>query len=80
MQNTRKHNTDMYCSQNTNRCGHGSVSPLIVCDLRAQLAPLNSYGLPSLGVAVAEGVRALVGASRTAVDAVLTREETHVNA
>jgi hypothetical protein len=65
-----RNKANMDCSPNTNRCGHGSVSPLIVCDLRAQLAPLNSYGMPSLGVAVAESLRALVGVSRTALTVV----------
>jgi hypothetical protein len=51
----------------------GEESPLIVCDLRAQLAPLNRYGLPGLGAVVAYGARALVGASRSAVSAVVTR-------
>jgi len=66
----------MQYSQNIDHGGRPSVPPLLVCDLRAQLAPLNSYGLPSLGVAVAESLRALVGASRTAVGAVLARGET----
>jgi hypothetical protein len=74
-QNTK---ANMYCSQNTHRCGHESVSPLIVCDLRAQLAPLNSYGLPGLGVAVAESLRALVGASRTALAAVLPAQRSEL--
>jgi hypothetical protein len=56
---------------NADRRGERSAPPLLVCDLRAQLAPLNSYGLPSLGVAVAESLRALIGASRTAVTAVV---------
>jgi hypothetical protein len=60
----------MHCSENTYRRGRECVSPLIVCDLRAQLAPLNSYGLPNLGVAVAESLRALVGVSRTALTVV----------
>jgi hypothetical protein len=51
----------------------GEESPLIVCDLRAQLAPLNRYGLPGLGAVVAYGARALVGVSRSAVSAVVTR-------
>ncbi len=73
-----KHNDlkiDMVCLYNLDRRGERSVPPLLVCDLRAQLAPLNSYGLPSLGVAVAESLRALIGASRTAVGAVLARSE-----
>ena len=56
---------------NSDRSGQRSASPLIVNDLCAQLAPLNRYGLPSLGVAVAESLRALIAASRTAVGAVL---------
>ena len=46
-------------------------SPLIVNDLCAQLIPLNRYGLPGLGAVVAEGARALFGASRIAVSAVV---------
>ena len=48
-------------------------SPLIVNDLCAQLIPLNRYGLPGLGAVVAEGARALFGASRIAVSAVVAR-------
>jgi hypothetical protein len=57
----------MICMHNRRRDGG---SPLIVNDLCAQLAPLNRYGLPGLGAVVAEGARALFGASRTAVTAV----------
>jgi hypothetical protein len=46
-----------------------------VCDLRAQLAPLNRYGPSGLGVAVADGLHALIGVSRKAVGAALTRSE-----
>jgi hypothetical protein len=60
--------TNMTCSHNVGRGGERPVSPLIVCDLRAQLVPLNRYGLPGLGAAVAEGLRALIGALRTAVE------------
>ena len=42
-------------------------SPLIRHDLCAQIAPLDRYGLPGLGVALANGLLALVGASRTAL-------------
>jgi hypothetical protein len=44
-------------------------SPLIRHDLCAQIAPLDRYGLPGLGAALADGVLALVGASRTALSA-----------
>jgi hypothetical protein len=64
----------MLCSHNTHR-GAESLSPLIVCDLRAQLAPLNRYGPPDLGTAAAHGLRVLIGASRKAVSAVLARSE-----
>ncbi|MGH6797536.1 MAG: hypothetical protein ACREDI_04035, partial [Roseiarcus sp.] len=67
--------TSMHCSSNTDRGRSESVSPLIVNDLCAQLAPLNRYGLPSLGAAVAAALRILIGASRTAVGAVLSRSE-----
>jgi hypothetical protein len=73
----QKTRNKMLCSHNTDHRGERSVPPLLVCDLRAQLAPLNRYGLPNLGVAVAESVLALIGASRTAVGAVLTRSEAH---
>jgi hypothetical protein len=47
--------------------GERPVPSLIVNDLCAQMATLNRYGLPSVGAALADGLRALVGASRTAV-------------
>lgn len=65
----------MHCPHNTDRSGDVLSSPLIVNDLCAQVAPLNRYGLPSLGAAVANGLRALIGASRTALGAVLSRSE-----
>jgi hypothetical protein len=65
----------MNCSYNINRAGDSS--PLIVNDLCAQLAPLNRYGLPGLGAVVADGARALIGVSRKAVGAALTRSESH---
>jgi hypothetical protein len=52
----------MICSHNVGRGGERPVSPLIVCDLRAQLVPLNRYGLPGLGAAIVEGLRALMTA------------------
>ena len=67
--------TNTSCSHNTGRDGERPVSPLIVCDLRAQLAPLDRYGLPDVGAAVANGVRALMDASRTAAFAVLAHRE-----
>jgi hypothetical protein len=63
----------MICLHNRSCGGAESSSPLIVCDLRAQLAPLNRYGLPGLGAVVADGARALVGVSRSAVSAVVAR-------
>jgi hypothetical protein len=65
----------MNCSYNTDRHGERSGTPLLVCDLRAQLAPLNRYGPSGLGVAVADGLHALIGVSRKAVGAALTRSE-----
>jgi hypothetical protein len=65
----------MLCPSNTDRHGERSVSPLLVCDLRAQLAPLNRYGPSGLGVAFADGLHALIGVSRKAVGAALTRPE-----
>jgi hypothetical protein len=54
----------MVCSHSIRRGGEGSYSPLIVNDLCAQLVPLNRYGLPGLGAAVAEGVRVLLSKVR----------------
>jgi len=67
----------MQCLQNADRGGAKLISPLIVNDLCAQLAPLNRYGLPGLGAAVAKGLRVLVGASRIAVGAALVRSGAH---
>ena len=64
----------MDCLQNTGRGCAECASPLVVNDLCAQLAPLNRYGLPGLGAAVAKGLRVLIGASRTAVGAVVRAE------
>ena len=63
----------MPCSQNTHRSG--DCLSLLVDDLRAQLAPSNRYGPSGLGVAVADGLHALIGVSRKAVGAALTRSE-----
>jgi hypothetical protein len=63
----------MMCQHNRSRGGSESPSPLIVNDLCAQLIPLNRYGLPGLGAVVVDGARALVGASRTAMNAVVAR-------
>ncbi len=63
----------MNCSHNTHRAG--DASPLIVNDLCAQLAPLNRYGFPNLGAAAVDGLIVLIGASRKAVGAALTRSE-----
>jgi hypothetical protein len=65
----------MNCSHNTHGSGAALSSPLIVNNLCAQLAPLNRYGLPGLGAVVADGARALIGVSRKAVGAALTRTE-----
>jgi hypothetical protein len=61
----------MLCSTNTGRGCAECASPLVVNDLCAQLAPLNRYGFPNLGAAVARGLRVLIGASRAAVVAVV---------
>jgi len=65
----------MSCSQNTHRAGGAYSSPLIVNNLCAQLAPLNRYGMPGLGSVFVDGARALIGVSRRAVGAALTRSE-----
>ena len=56
----------MLRSNHSVRGGERSVPPLIVNDLCAQLAPLDRYGLPRFSAAVADGLRAIVGASRNA--------------
>jgi hypothetical protein len=66
--------TNMPCSHNV---GRSRERALIVNDLCAQLVPLNRYGLAGFGAVVADGARALIGASRTAAGAVLTRSEAH---
>ena len=65
----------MPCSHTTHRAGDAHSSPLIVNNLCAQLTPLNRYGLPGLGAVVVDGARALIGVSRKAVGAALTRSE-----
>jgi hypothetical protein len=65
----------MNCPHNTDRSGDVLSSPLIVNDLCARVASLNRYGLPSLGAAVADGLRALIGVSRSALGAVLARSD-----
>ena len=55
----------MACLHNAERRGQRPAPPLLVCDLRAQLAPLNQYGLSGLGVAVAEGLRAAIVLPKT---------------
>jgi hypothetical protein len=69
MQNITRLKTKMLCSHNADRHGERSGPPLLVCDLRAQLAPLDSYGPSGLGVVLAHGVHALIRASGTAVAA-----------
>ena len=57
----------MHCLSNTDH-DHGRsepVPPLLVCDLKAQLAPLNRYGPSGLGVAMAEGLRAAIVLPKT---------------
>jgi hypothetical protein len=56
----------MDCSHNPGHHEARPAPPLIVCDLRAQLAPLNRYGPSGLGAAVVDGLGALIRASRTA--------------
>jgi len=52
-------------------CGRAhQCSRLASNDLCAQLAPLNRYGLPVFSAAIAAGLRALVGAARSALCAV----------
>jgi hypothetical protein len=62
--------TNMPCSDSV---GRSRERPLIVNDLCAQLIPLNRYGLPGFGAVVADGARALIGVSRSAVSAVVSR-------
>jgi len=79
MQQTLDTKTNMICQHNRSRGGAEPLSPLVVNDLCAQLAPLNRYGLPGLGAIVANGARALIGASRTALTAVIARNVTVVS-
>jgi hypothetical protein len=62
--------TNMPCSDSV---GRSRERPLIVNDLCAQLIPLNRYGLPGFGAVVADGARALIGVSRSALSAVVAR-------
>jgi hypothetical protein len=55
----------MHCLSNTDHGRSESISPFLVCDLKAQLAPLNRYGPSGLGVAVAEGLRAAIVLPKT---------------
>ena len=57
----------MQRSQASAREGARSASPLLVNDLCAQLVPLNRYGLNGVASALVSALRALTGASRTAV-------------
>jgi hypothetical protein len=59
--------TAMPSSHQINRGAARPFPSLIVNDLCAHMAPLNRYGVPSLGAALANGLRSLMGASRTAV-------------
>jgi hypothetical protein len=59
--------TNMVGSHNVICGGERPVPSLIVNDLCAQMATLNRYGLPKVSAALADGLRALVGASRAAV-------------
>ena len=67
IRNTHALKTDMPSSHHIAHRAPRPFPSLIVNDLCAQVATLNRYGVPSLGAALADGVRALVGASRTAV-------------
>jgi hypothetical protein len=58
---------NMRRSQASARGGARPISPFFVNDLSAQLAPLNRYGLNGVGAALGSALRALTGASRTAV-------------
>jgi hypothetical protein len=66
---------NMLCSHNN--CRGAPKSPLIVNDLCAQLTPLNRYGLPGLGAAVADGVRLLVAAGPKALVWAIPRWQVH---
>ena len=57
--------TSMCRSQN--RCDTRGVSSLALRDLDARLAPLDRYGLAGFSSAIVDGLRALFGASRTAI-------------
>jgi hypothetical protein len=59
--------TDMLGSHEIVRACGRPVPSLIINDLCAQMTTLNRYGLPKVSAALSDGVRALVGASRSAV-------------
>jgi hypothetical protein len=54
----------MFIRHSLDQAGVRPGPALLHTDLCAQLAPLNRYGLAGLSVALANGVRALIGAAR----------------
>ena len=54
----------MFIRHSLDRTGLQPGPRLLQSDLCAQLAPLNRYGLAGLSFALADGVRALIGAAR----------------
>ena len=54
----------MFIRHSLDRAGVRTGATLLQSDLCAQLAPLNRYGLAGLSFALADGVRALIGAAR----------------
>ena len=62
----------MFCSQNPYCTPRASL--LARHDLKAQLATLDRYGPGSLGAALVDGLRALMGASRNALCSESARE------
>ena len=65
----------MFCSQNLYCTRRASL--LARHDLRAQLTTLDRYGPGSLGAALVDGLRALVGVSRSALCGDSAREMTN---
>ena len=66
----------MLASQNPRRLSAPLSLRLKIDDLRAQVAPLDRYGLTGLSAAMTEGARALAGGAWEAVCRLSCRAET----
>jgi hypothetical protein len=65
----------MLGSHNLRRLNAPLTLRLKIDDLRAQIAPLDRYGLTGLSAAITEGARALTGGAREAFCRVAIRGE-----